>query len=442
MSNSAAEKQPVTRQTAIFRFAVASLFGIFVFFVKIPINGKSALPIDWITGIVSGALVQYSLYLALIASVYVLYRLYRIKFWKGRPFEIFLNLLSVFAIFLFVCDIFGVLPQFFVDNGVYAYTLKTLGKFCLGIETIMFFLPPLILYGLPEALGIFARPLTRPLFNLPGRSAVIVVSAFMGNFTAGHLEANTLYTSGKINHREAAIIATGFCTSSVGLIISVLTAGGQMDRFTLIFFLLFAVTMAITAVTSHIYPLCKYPTTYYENMAPAPEEYEKGNIFKAAFNTGVNSCNDSISIPEQCIRFGIKSLPVVANIFVCGVGAMVAFTLLNKYTPVFSWIGMLFYPFIKLVGLQDVGIIASSLGINAVDNVTSQLTLVTAAGVAPSTILFGCGFGIVTVVFFGSFLASLYSTKIQVKFVDLLLIWAERTALTVLIWGFIARILA
>lgn len=442
MSNTVAEKKPVSREKAIVRFIVASIIGIIMFFVKLPIQGKNTLPIDWITSKVAGALAQYSLILALISSAVVLYKLYVTKFWKGRPVEIALNLMSIFAIVLFICDAFNFMPQFFVDNGVYTKTLATLGKFCISIATIMFFLPPLINFGLSESLGIFARPLTRPLFNLPGKSAVVVVSAFMGNFTVGHLQANDLYTSGKINHREAAIIATGFCTSSVGLIMSVLSSGGQMSKFTLIFFLLFFVTMVVTAITAHIYPLRKYPVTYYEEATPLPEEYEKGNLLKVSFEAGVDVCENSMPILEKCIRFGIKSLPVVANIYVCGIGTMIIFTLINMYTPIFTWIGLVFCPLIKIVGLQDVSLISSCIGINAVDNITSQLTLVTATGVAPSTILFGCGFGIITVIFFGSFLASLYSTRIKLKFTDLILIWFERTCLTVLIWGFIARILA
>lgn len=111
--------------------------------------------------------------------------------------------------------------------------------------------------------------------------------------------------------------------------------------------------MGITGITSHIYPLCKYPDEYYEGVTPEIEEAAKGNVLVNAF----------------------------------------------------------------------------------------QLTMATAAGADTMTVIFGCGFGIMTIIFFGTFLASLYSTKIKVKFQDLLLLWAERTALTILIWGFIARIL-
>lgn len=427
---------------AVYRFIFGSLLGIFLFFVKIPVAGQNVLPVDWVCNIIKGLLSNYHLPLALIASVVTVYYLIKKQFWKGQPFEIFLNILSFAAIILFLCDLFGVMPQFIIDSGIYESSLQTMVPFSLGIAVIMFLLPPLISYGLPEAIGVFARPFTRPLFNLPGKSAVIVVSAFMGNFTVGHLQANDLYVSGKLTHKEAAIIATGFCTSSVGLIMSVCAAGGQMGRFSLLFFLIFVTTLAITAITAHIYPLCQYPSAYYEGAKPETEETVTGSFFKTAFQTGVNVCTESKPILRRCIEFGISSLPIVANIFVNGTACMIIFTMINRYTPLFTWIGMLFWPLLKLTGFHDINLVAGALGINAVDNVTSQLTLVTAAGASPMTVIFGCGFGIMTVIFFGAFLASLYSTKIHIKFVDLVILWVERTALTVVLWGLIARFLA
>ena len=290
-----------------------------------------------------------------------------------------------------------------------------------------------------KLLAFLPVQLTRPLFKLPGVSAVTVVSAFMGNFTVGHLQTNDLYTSGKINRQEAAIMATGFCTSSVGLIMSVCAAAGLMDRFTLIFFLIFVATLVITAITAHIYPLNKYPTTYYEGVEPQAEADEKGRVFQRAYEAGVGQCMNSKPIPEACVRFGIRAMPSVANITVSGVACNFVFSLINKYTPIFNLIGKIFFPLYYLVGFQDIDLVASAMGINAVDNTVSQVMLAT-SGADAMTVFFGCGCGIMTIVFFGAFIASLYSTKIKIKFQDLLLIWAERTALTIVIWGFVARL--
>lgn len=224
---------------AIFRFFFASILGIVFFFIKLPIGGSNVLIVDWVGTLLKGLLKDFYIPLALICSAAVVYRMVKTKFWKNSPIEIAIDSLSIVAMILFVLDAFHALPAFILEDGTWTKAVNTMIPFSIGIATIMFFLAPLISFGLPEAAGVFARPLTRPLFKLPGVSAVTVVSAFMGNFTVGHLQASDLYTSGKINQQEAAIIATGFCTSSVGLIMSVCAAAGLMDRFTLIFFLIF-----------------------------------------------------------------------------------------------------------------------------------------------------------------------------------------------------------
>lgn len=436
-------KKTVSKTRAVLRFTLASVFRIFVFFIKVPIGGSMILPIDWVTGQAKALLANFNLPIALIGCIGFAYLTVKGKFWKGKPFEILLNVISLIAVILVILDCFGALPRFLVEDGTFANAVNTMVPFNVGIFVIMFFLPPLISYGLPEALGVFARPLTRPLFNLPGVSAVTIVSAFMGNFTAGHLQTDVLYRNGKLTHREAAIIATGFCTSSVGLIMSVCAAGGQMSRFTLLFFLIFLVTLIITGITAHIYPLNKYPNKYYDGVTPQPEENEKGNPFTLAYHAGIDVClSNPGSVVVNCLKFGVRTLPTMAKLVASGIGCMFVFSMINKYTPVFTWIGFLFWPLYKLIGFQNIDLVAGAVGINAVDNVTSQLTLATAANADTMTVLFGCGFGIMTVIFFESFLASLYSTKINIKFKDLLLIWAERTALTVLLWGLVARILA
>lgn len=426
---------------SVIRFFLAAILGIFLFFIKIPIQGTSILPIDWISNLVKGLLSGLYLPLALISSAAVAYRLIKNKFWRNGPVELVINALSFVAMVLFILDFLGLLPAFIAEDGTWRSAVNTMVPFTIGIGTIMFFLAPLIGYGLPEACGVFARPLTRPLFKLPGVSAVTVVSAFMGNFTVGHLQTNNLYTSGKLNYQEAAIMATGFCTSSVGLILSVCAAAGLSERFTLIFFLIFLVTLVITSITAHIYPLNKYPTTYYEGATPQVEQYEKGHIFRQAYEAGVGQCEGSESILAASARFGIRSLPTVANLLVNGVACNFVFSLINKYTPVFNYIGRIFYPLYRLIGFQNIDLVASAMGINAVDNTVSQVMLAT-SGADAMTVFFGCGCGIMTIIFFGAFIASLYSTKIKVKFQDLLILWFERTALTIVLWGLVARLFA
>lgn len=217
---------------------------------------------------------------------------------------------------------------------------------------IMFFIPFLTDYGLPEAIGVFVRPICRAIWCVPGRVAVIIVSAFLGNFTVGHMQANMYYTQGKVSHKEALIMCTGFATPSIGLILSLTSAAGAMDYFTLITGLILFSVLVVTSITAHIPPLSRYPDEGYEGMEVEVEEYEKGNIFKAAWNTGVETCiKNSAKTPIVTnAKTFLKSIPTVANISIIGIGSIVFFGLINVYTPLFRLLG---YVYMQCTSCQD-----------------------------------------------------------------------------------------
>ena len=54
---------------------------------------------------------------------------------------------------------------------------------------------------------------------------------------------------------------------------------------------------------------------------------------------------------------------------------------------------------------------------------------------------FGVGYVMVILVFFGSFLSSLFSTKITMKLRDFFIVYFERAYLTILIWGGLCMLL-
>ena len=81
------------------------------------------------------------------------------------------------------------------------------------------FLALLVGYGLLEFIGTFCRPIMRPLWNTPGRSAIDAVASFVGSYSLALLITNRVYKEGKYTTKEAAIIATGFSTVSATFMI-------------------------------------------------------------------------------------------------------------------------------------------------------------------------------------------------------------------------------
>jgi len=441
------ETKNISRTEAAIRFVICSLIGVCVFFVKFPIGGKPTLPIDalnnYITALLEGH--QYLEVSVVAGAIFSYFTVIKKKFWnnaKTKFVSFFFDLLGVIGFLLVVLVALGICPAFFDSSNTLTGAYSLMGKMFIQIMVIMFFIPFLTDFGLPEAIGVFVRPVCRAIWCVPGRVAVIIVSAFLGNFTVGHMQANMYYTQGKVTHKEALIMCTGFATPSIGLILSLTSAADAMEYFTLITGLILLCVLIVTSITAHIPPLSKYSDEGYEGMAVEEEDYEKGNIFAAAWNTGVETCiKNSAKIPVVAnAKTFLKSIATVSNISLIGIGSIVFFGLLNVYTPLFRLLGYVYWPVLKLMGMQA-DIIAPMMGLGTVSTIASQTAIITAEGATMATKVFGVGYVMVILVFFGSFLSSLYSTKITMKLRDFFIVYFERAYLTILIWGGLCRLL-
>jgi nucleoside recognition membrane protein YjiH len=441
------ETKILSKTQAAIRFVLCSVLGFVIFFVKLPIMGKSVLPIDWISSLVTTTLAPHRLWVCLVGTIiFTYFAIFKRKFWKTAAKNkagFFFDCLGLVAFILIVLVVLGICPEFFTQGKVLEGGINTMSRVFLSIVLIMFFLPLLTDYGLPEFIGVFVRPICRTVWDVPGRVAVTIVSAFLGNFTVGHMQANMYYTQGKATHKEALTIGVGFATPSIGLILSICSAAGIMDKFPLVTLGILLGVLIITAIIVHIPPLSRYPHTYYEGVTPQPEDYEKGNIFKIAFKTGVEVAQKTIDKKPlfYCLKFGVKSIPMVANVSFIGLGSIVFFGLLNLYTPIFRWIGIIYTPLLKLMRMQA-DIIAPNLGLGMVSTLVAQTNIATAEAATLATRIFGVGSVMVILVFFGSFAASLFATKVKVKMIDFIIIYFERAYLTILVYGVISMLIA
>ncbi len=437
----------ISRSVAIARFLICSVIGICVFFIKFPLGGSPVLPIDYINNLFTTWLKGNNyLEVSIFGSALLIYfTVFKKKFWKTaakNKLAFFFDLMGVMAFVLIILAFFRICPPLFEVNSTLSGAYSLMGKMFIQIMVIMFFIPFLTDYGLPEAVGVFVQPFCRAIWAVPGRVAVIIVSAFLGNFTVGHVQANMYYTTGRVTHREALVMALGFSTPSIGLILSLCSTAEVTDRFPLICALILTCVLIVTSVVAHIPPLSRYPDEYYEGVEPSPEVYEKGNLFLIAFNTGVETCQkNSAKTPvlQNCKTF-CNAFPSVSSVCFVGVGTIVFFGLINYYTPIFTLLGYIFWPVLKVLGMQA-DIIAPMMGLGTVSTIASQTGIITAAGATLATKVFGVGYVMVVLCFFGSFMSSLYSTKITIKLRDFLLVYFERAYLTIIVYGLACQLL-
>ena len=186
------ENKAVNPLSAV-KFVVCSLIGIFLFFVQIPINGTSQLPIDFITSLFTTALKPYPTQVLLVCSALYLINLFRIKGWNGSVANKVIMMFSILGAIMVLMQLFQIGPAFMFEADIIPAAISNMSNAFVMVYVITFFLPFLLNFGLVDFVGVIFQPVMRKIFRLPGTTAVVAIGAFLGNFTVGHIQANQLY---------------------------------------------------------------------------------------------------------------------------------------------------------------------------------------------------------------------------------------------------------
>jgi nucleoside recognition membrane protein YjiH len=421
------------------KFLLMSATGLFSFFVTFTIDGEKTFLVNHVANAVKGLLTpyvyHYILVLAGIGMVDLCVR--RHKFLKDLV-NVLLSLSKVMGFLIIASVVFGFGPAFLLKESVGPFILKKLlFPISITIPVAALFLPFLLDFGLTDFCGVLMRPIMRPLFKAPGRSAVIAVSAFLGNFSIGHIAVDSLYKDGKLTAKEAAIIATSFCTASVAFLMVLASLLNIMEYWNFYFWSSFLVTMTVTFVSVRIWPLSRKPETYHPGVTPRPEKVFHSDLLKNAFQEGLQVAAASDSLARR-LAFIMKESMLIVMGFMNGVMFFAAVGILvNEYTSFFQYLGYVFYPFLKLVQIPDIGVAMKAAGISFLD-ILLPAVFGSQSDLALQTRYLIGTISVSAVVFLAAFIPCILSTDIPVKFSELVLLWLQRTILTILFAGTLA----
>ncbi len=425
------EEKNYTSWQNIMKFIVYSAIGAFVFFIPVTINGTSSIMLDHMVTFVrenfTAAVPYYILALIVFGAIYPFVN----KTWNKNKVVIGLSMFKVAgAIFAFMLVFdFGPAWLFNPDLGPFLFnSLVTSVGVLVPIGAV--FLALLVGYGFLEFIGVLVQPIMRPVFRTPGRSAIDAVASFVGSYSIGLLITNRVYKEGKYNLREAWIIATGFSTVSVTFMIVVASTLDIMHIWNTYFWVTLIVTFLVTAITVRIWPLNKVSEEYYEGQEGVPEREGKGNRLKAAWEEGMSVANESIPLLKNVwlnfkdgVIMAASILPTILSVGLLGL-------ILSTYTPVFDIIGYIFYPFTYLVQLPEPLLAAKAAAVEIAEMFLPALMVVDASLV--TKFVMGV-LSVSAIIFFSATIPTILATDIEVSIPKLIVIWIERTILTILI---------
>lgn len=428
-----------SRNFAIFKFIVFSCIGIFLFFINIEINGVNVIPIQHVINFVKATcgpvIPYYTLAMVTFGGISPLLT----KSYKRSTFDKVFTVAKLFGIVISVMAIFNIGPEALMRDDMIPFLFNSL------VVPIALMLPltgvayvMLLNFGLVEFIGVFMRPIMRKIWKTPGESAVDAIVSFAGGYSLAVILTSDFYKKGIYTRKESIIISTGFSTVATSFLIVIANTLGLMEHWTLYFFSCLFVTFAVTAVCARIYPISKEPNDYYDQPAEIIEA-EEGNIFVHAFESGVEVAQKTEPLLTHLKRYYVgdamkMASSVTASILTIGlIGLIIA-----NFTPVFDYVGYIFYPFTKILQLPEPMIAAKAAAIEIAEMFLPSLLVVAAPMVTKFTIAVT---SVSAVLFFSASIPSLLSTEIPIKMRNVLLIWVERTILSLILAAAIAHLM-
>ncbi len=420
-------------------FCLMSGIGLFSFFVSFQVGDKSTFLVNHLVGWVQTGLapiMKHIVFLNAIISIIDLY-IRRERFFRNRA-NIFMSVAKVIGFIILAMVVFNVGPDFLLAQNVGPTVLfKILIPITITVFIAAFFLPFLLDYGLIDFVGVLTRPIMRPVFKAPGISAVIAVSAFLGNFSIGHIAVDMLQRGGRLTIRESVLIGTGFCTVSVGFLMLLSSAFGLEAYWNFYFWSAFLITLLVTIIQARIWPTAAKPEMCIEGCTQNLEKEFKTDLLKNAFHEAVKVAKrqDSLFFREKLI---LKETLLIVASFATGVTFFtITGILINQHTPLIQYFAYIFHPILKLVQIPATDIVAASqaCAFSFLD-VTLPMIMASQGGeLALGTRYVMAVVPVSAIIFLSAFIPCIMSTDIRVSFFEMIVIWFERIILTILLAG-------
>lgn len=423
--------KPIKSET-ITKFILLNLLGIFMFFIPVTINGSRSIPIDHIVTFIRKIPNFGIVYAGIVIIIGAILPFVR-KTWNKDAVTTVFSIFKVLGIFVYFIAVFKLGPESIQAPGMLPFVFeKVVVPVTMLVPVGAIFLAFLINYGLMEFIGVFMRPIMRPIWKTPGRSAVDAVASFVGSYSVGLLITNRVYKEGYYSNKEACIIATGFSTVSATFMVVVAKTLGLMEQWNVYFWGTLIITFIVTAITTNIYPLSKKSDRGYNNMEVIPEvKAEKGKLLSTALEEGLHACAAAPGVVEGIIRnfkdgIGL-ALSIGPTLMSIGFFGLV----LAEFTPVFDIMGYIFLPFTMLLGFgAEATLLAKGLAISLAEMFLPASIVASASPAVQAVVAIVC---VSEILFFSASIPCILSTDIDIDIKDILIIWVERIILSLLL---------
>ena len=350
-------------------FALPSLLGLLLFLAPLPYGDGVSIPIAILAKEIQrlgGDHLREAIVLIIVVSALmsILAATVSPRWLRHRPLlnalfsvpALWLAIRILGAVFALLC-FFPIGPDAITAGSTGGLVLNELLPILLSVFILAGLLLPLLLeFGLLELIGTLMTPLMRPVFGLPGRSAIDCAASWLGDGSVGILLTTRQYEAGFYTQREAAVIGTNFSAVSITFCLVVISQVRLEHLFWEFYLAVCAAGLAAALIVPRLPPLSRKPDRLIDNSRPRsgqeaiPDGYRplswglERALRKAA---GIDSLSRvALAGVRNALDMLFGLLPVVMAI---GTTAL----MVAEYTPVFEYLGKPFLPLLQWLQVPD-----------------------------------------------------------------------------------------
>lgn len=434
-------------------FLLPSIAGVILFMIPLPFDGGFKIPIAWLASILSTVLepvVQWlalvTLLIAAIGSIIFLFQPKEDTFFnnlfKVTPFWTVTRIVgAVFSILI----IWEIGPEAIWSENTGGMLLSPTGLVSFLFTIFLFaglLLPLLLNFGLLEFFGTMMVKIMRPLFKLPGRSAVDALTSWVGDGTIGVLLTSRQYEEGYYTKKEAAIIGSTFSVVSITFCIVVLDQVGLGKYFLPYYLTVLLCGIVLAFIMPRIYPLAGKEDIHIDGR-PLDLEAEKFPENYNAVTHGLENALNTANKNRSISKFFVDGIKNVVDMYIGVAPVVLAFgtiaLMLAEYTSVFAILGKPFEPLLMLFGIPEAAAAAQTMVVGFADMFLPSI--LGASIESEMTRFFIATMSVTQLIYMSEVGGLLLGSKIPVNFKDLLVVFLLRTLISFPIIAAVAHIL-
>ncbi|EKZ8661447.1 YjiH family protein [Vibrio alginolyticus] len=436
-------------------FFIPSLIGLLLFMAPISYDGGLTIPVAVMAKVIPAVLGDTLI--AIVTSIIAFMAVASVLCKIFKPAAILRNgfLNGLFApspLWLVVRLIGGaaVLMTFFQVGPKAIWEENTGGLVLTGLLPTLFavfifaglLLPLLLNFGLLELFGALLSKIMRPVFNLPGRSAIDCMASWLGDGSVGILLTSKQYENKFYTQREAAVVGTTFSAVSITFSLVVI-AQVKLEHLFLPFYGAICLAGIVAAIIiPRLPPLSLKKDRYIDGSNPdkdADTVPEGHTTFSWGMDLALKRAGQVTSV-QSVFKEGVhNAVDMVFGVLPVVMGLGTVALVIAEYTPVFAILGQPFIPYLELLQVPEAVAASQTIVVGFADmfipailaaSIDNEMTRFVIAAMSVTQLIYMSEVG-----------ALLLGSKIPVNIVELFVIFILRTLITLPVIAGVAHLI-